>query len=77
MARHYFHLANGTTTLDPTGLDLADLGAVRNEAVRAVRELLNLGKTDELWSGAPWKVWVTDGPDGTGRTILTVELTTG
>ena len=77
MPRHYFHLANGTTTLDPTGLDLADLGAVQEEAVRAVRELLNLGKTDGLWSGDPWKVWVTDGPDGTGRTILTVELTTG
>jgi hypothetical protein len=74
MALHYFHYSNGHTTLDPAGTDHPDLVSVRNEAVRALRELLNLGPTDTLWTGEPWKVWVTDRPNASGATVLTLEV---
>jgi hypothetical protein len=74
MAMHYFHFLNGTVALDAIGRELANLQAVRKEAIRAVRELLSVGDSEELWAGDPWKVWVTDEPDAKGRTILTVEV---
>jgi hypothetical protein len=74
MALHYFHHSNGRTTLDGFGTDLPDLASVRKEAIRGMRELTNLGPADSLWSGEPWKLWVTHDPDGTGPTILTLEL---
>jgi hypothetical protein len=76
MALHYFHLANGRTTLDPKGTDLPDLNSVRKEAIRAMRELLNLGDEDSLWSGEPFRVWVTSKPNGAGTVVLTLELQT-
>jgi len=74
MALHYFHFSNGHTTLDPDGTDHPDLNSVRQEAVRALREVLHLGSTDALWTSDLWKVWVTDQPNATGRTVLTLEL---
>ena len=44
MAMHYFHMANGQTTFDSVGTDLADLQSVRKETLRAGREMLNLGR---------------------------------
>jgi hypothetical protein len=74
MALHYFHYANGSQTLDNIGTDLADLHAVRKEAVRAFRELLSLRPTEGPWEGDPWRVWVTDQPNAAGRTILALQL---
>jgi len=74
MAMHYFHMANGHTTFDSVGTDLPDLQSVRKETLRAGREMLNLGGSEPLWAGEPWRVWVTDEPDGSGQTILTLEL---
>ncbi len=74
MAMHYFHLSNGHTTLDHDGADHPDLNSIRKEALRVLRELLNLGPTDGLWGGDAWKVWVTDQPGSTGRTVLSLEL---
>ena len=74
MALHYFHFFNGDTTLDPVGTDHPDLFSVRREAVRALREVLHLRSTDALWTGDLWKVWVTDQPNATGQTVLTLEL---
>ena len=75
MALHYFHFSNGHTTLDQDGTDLPDLASVRKEAIRSVRELLNLRHSEHLWTGdAPWKVWVTDEPDAAGQTVLTLEV---
>ena len=71
---HYFHISNGTVTLDTSGTDLATLADVRREAIRAFRELLHLGKDDDLWSGEPWKLWVTNQPNASGQTILTLEV---
>jgi hypothetical protein len=76
MARYFFHLSNGHTTLDDVGSEHADLGSVRKEAFGASRELLMLGQegSEEFWAGEPWRLWVTDKPKAAGRTILTVEL---
>ena len=76
MAMHYFHMVDGQTTFDSVGTDLPDLQSVRKEALRAGREMLNLGGgSEQFWAGEPWRIWVTDEPDGSGQTILTIELT--
>src|SRR4051794_4630937 len=76
MARYFFHLSNGHTTLDDVGSEHADLGSVRKEAFGASREMLMLGHegTEDFWAGEPWRLWGTDRPNAAGRTILTVEL---
>jgi hypothetical protein len=74
MALHYFHMLNGKLTTDLTGGDFADLAAVRREALRAARDMLNLGAIDEIWQGEPWKILVTDSPTADSRTILTIEV---
>lgn len=75
MALHYFHIANGSTALDAEGTDLPDLNAVQKEALRMMREVVDLGINEEkLWVGEAFKVWVTTQPNGAGRTLLTLEL---
>jgi hypothetical protein len=74
MAMHYFHMLNGKLTADLTGSDFADLAAVRREALRAARDMLNLGAIDEIWQGEPWKILVTDKPTATSKAILTIEV---
>jgi hypothetical protein len=75
MALRYFHISDGQTTLDGLGTELSDVASVRAEAVRTCRELLNLGHGEQLWDGEPWKVWVTDQPNGAGRNIGNIEIT--
>jgi hypothetical protein len=58
-------------SLDEVGSDHSDVISVRKEAVRTFREFLNLGPTDTLWTGEPWKLWVTDLPNDAGQTVLT------
>ena len=74
MALHFFHFSDGHTTLDLVGTNHPELISVRKEAVRIFSELLNTALTHTLWTGEPWKVWVTDQPNGTGRTVLTLEM---
>jgi hypothetical protein len=52
MAMHYFHMVNGQTTFDREGTNLPDLASVRKEALRAARDMLNLGDSEDLWGGA-------------------------
>jgi hypothetical protein len=51
MAMHYFHMANGHTTFGRDGTNLPDLTSVRKEALRAARDMLNLGDSEDLWGG--------------------------
>jgi hypothetical protein len=51
MARFYFHFANGQTILDDLGTDLADLEAVRQEALATARELMFDAPSD-FWGGS-------------------------
>jgi len=75
MARYYFHLRDGETILDGEGIDLPDLVAVRRAALATSTEILGSIKAGPaFWSGEPWTLWVTDGPNGGGANVLTLQF---
>jgi hypothetical protein len=75
MSLYYFHLKDGQTIFDSQGSDLPDLAAVRRMAIATTMEILGgLRAGPEFWSGEPWKLWVTDQPDGAGTTVLTLQF---
>jgi hypothetical protein len=45
--------------------------AARDEAVRTSGEILRDGAASHLWSGKPWRMWVTQA-DGGGKTLFTL-----
>ena len=71
----FFHFENGTTNLDPTGVDLPDMKAARVEAIATVAGILRDGNVGHLWTGKPWRLWATDQPNGAGKTLLSVHIT--
>jgi hypothetical protein len=75
MPRHFFNFQNGSITLDDTGIDLPDLSAVRDEAVKTIGAAISEDSTKCFWDGRPVRLWVTDGPGGTGKTILALRVT--
>jgi hypothetical protein len=75
MSLYYFNYQTNITSLDDHGTEIADLKGLRKEAVRASQEFFVTGEANpEFWEGEPAKVWVTDGPSGSGNTVLTMEL---
>jgi hypothetical protein len=75
MPLYYFHLKDGATLLDSEGCDLPDLAAVRRAAIATTTDVLGGIKAGPaFWSGEPWKLWVTDGPNGDGATLLTLQF---
>jgi len=74
MPRYYFHLEDGQHLLDDTGLDLLDIAAAQNEALRANGDLLRGERNASLWNGKPWRLWVTDSPNGLGNTFFTLRF---
>src|SRR5215204_1134941 len=75
MSRYFFHVQDGTNIFDHEGMDLPNMAEVRNEMLLATTELIrSMHAQSEFWSGAPWKLWVTDQPDGEGNTLLTLEM---
>ena len=76
MSRYYFNFINGETRLDDEGMELADISALRKEAIRATgREMfLREAGHEGFWSGTPAKLLVTDGPNASGQTVLTIEM---
>ena len=75
MARYYFHYKNGKLTLDAEGLEIADIDAVREEAYFFGREKVWAAPGGrQFWTGEAQRVWVTDGPNASGQTVLTLEL---
>ena len=62
MPRYYFHVEDDRTQIDQTGVELPDLKAARDEAVGAAGEILRDGAAEGLWSGKPWRMWVTQSP---------------
>jgi uncharacterized protein DUF6894 len=76
MPHYYFHLENGQILLDDTGLELRDIAVAQNEALRASGEILRAGAraTATLWNGTPWRMWVTDKPNGEGKTFFTLRF---
>ena len=76
MPDYYFHLENGQTLLDKTGVELSDIAAAQNQALRASSEIFKAGArtTATLWTGTPWRMWVTDKPNGEGKTFFTLHF---
>jgi hypothetical protein len=74
MPRYYFNMQDGVTMLDDEGLDLSDLDAVKEEAVQSSAEMLKGMEGARFWQGEPWRLWVTDQPNGLGNTVLTLEF---
>jgi hypothetical protein len=35
---------------------------------------LHNGEGDAMWHGTPLKLWVTDGPNGSGKTVFTLTV---
>jgi hypothetical protein len=62
MPRYYFHVEDDRREIDQIGVELPDLQAARQEAVRAASEILRDGGGQALWSGKPWRMWVTEVP---------------
>ena len=74
MPRYYFHIEDDRTELDRVGVELADLAAARDEAVRAAGEILRDGTAESLWSSKPWRMWVTQSRDPKGKTLFTLRF---
>jgi hypothetical protein len=62
MPRYYFHIDDDRTHIDHVGVELLDLKAARDEAVSAAGQILRNGAAKDLWSGKPWRMWVTQSP---------------
>ena len=62
MPRFYFHIHDDLTRIDHVGAELPDLQAARDEAVGAAGQILRDGAAKNLWSGKPWRMWVTQSP---------------
>jgi Domain of unknown function (DUF6894) len=74
MTRYFFHLHDGVPSLDHEGIELLDFAAAREEAACASGELLRDRTRFSFESGEPWRFWVTDGPGGAGKTLLTLQF---
>jgi hypothetical protein len=76
MPRFYFHVENGETLLDETGIELRDIAAAQDEALQASADVLKDGlcAVVALWNGTPWRMWVTDKPNGEGKIFFTLRL---
>jgi hypothetical protein len=74
MPRYYFNLEDGQRLLDDAGLDLPDIEAAQKEALGASGNLLKRGPNASLWNGASWRLWVTDRPNGEGKTLFTLRF---
>ena len=71
---YYFHVRDGVILLDDEGHDCADLASVRTQALATCAMLKELSGGAEFWSGEGWTMWVTDEPNGKGKTILALEF---
>jgi hypothetical protein len=72
MPRYYFNLKDGRVVLNDEGVEIADLDGAHKAAVTYAGEVLRDGASGSLWSGAPWRLWVTDQPGGEGKTLFTL-----
>jgi hypothetical protein len=70
LARYFFHVEDGKVFRDEQGAELADLKAVRAEAIRASGEMLRDNGID-LWDGEDWAMYVVD---AAGEPVLTLRF---
>lgn len=70
----YFNSESDHTELDPEGTELRNMDHARHEAVTLVGQMLMNGGGAALWRSKSLKVWVTDGPDGSGDVLFTLQV---
>jgi hypothetical protein len=70
--RYFFNIKDGATILDEQGIEFDNIQEVKDEAVRSSADLLKGLHSEYFWSGEPWLLWVTDQPNGAGKTVLTL-----
>jgi hypothetical protein len=72
MGRYHFHTEDGRHHHpDPDGLDLADTGAVRSEAIKALGQLVS-ERPDDFWREGAFRMIVAD---HAGLTLIVLDLT--
>jgi hypothetical protein len=54
--------------------ELADREAARREAITAAADMLRDGSGKVIWGGKPWRMWVTQEPNGTGKPLFTLRF---
>jgi hypothetical protein len=74
MPRYFFHVEDDRTEIDKVGMELPDLQAAREEAVRAAGEILRNGAGKGLWSGKPWRLWVTLSPFAAEKPLFAIRF---
>ena len=73
MSLYFFHVQDGSTTVDTAGVDFPDLDSARREAICACGEILR-DVPAAIWNGDMLRVWVTDQPDGQGNTLFSLNV---
>jgi len=74
MDRFYFHVEDDDRVIDDEGVELADIEAARREAITAAADMLRDGSGKVIWGGKPWRMWVTQEPNGTGKPLFTLRF---
>ena len=74
MPRYFFNMDDGRTAIDNEGSDLPDLKAAQEEALVTTADMMRDGGGPDLWSGKPWRMWVTDQSGGAGKTLFTLRF---
>jgi hypothetical protein len=74
MPRFFFHIDDGWTHIDQVGVELPDLETARDEAVSAAGQIVRDGAAKNLWSGKPWRMWVTQSPLATEKPLFVLRF---
>ncbi len=59
MPRFFFHVIDGRTLVDNSGVELPDVAAARNEAIRSAGAIL-ASEGQDNWQAGPWQMVVAD-----------------
>ena len=72
--RCFFHVSYDKMAWDSEGIELDDVAEARSTAVRLSGALLSDIDGGRLWRGTPWRLWVTEGPNGSGKTVVALSF---
>jgi hypothetical protein len=72
--RCFFHVSYGKMAWDSEGIELQNIAEARSAAVKLSGALLSDIDDGRLWRGTPWRLWVTNGPNGTGSTVVALSF---
>jgi hypothetical protein len=72
--RCFFHVSYGKMAWDSEGIELETVAEARSAAVKLAGALLSDIDDGRLWRGTPWRLWVTEGPNGSGNTVVALSF---